>query len=124
MKESVTKKEEQPLSEEEIQEQEETERKEREEKESKEETYEPKERKTTKEVEVKVEEWRPINNEKALWLKEISKVTPEEYKEFYKTLDKEFGEALDWIHFKVEGEIEFTALIYIPKVSPYQAMMR
>lgn len=61
MKESVTKKEEHPLSEEEIQEQEETERKEREEKESKGETYEPKEKKTTKEVEVKVEEWKPIN---------------------------------------------------------------
>lgn len=52
-------------------------------------------------------------------MKEISKVTPEEYKEFYKTFDKDFGETLDWIHFKVEGEIEFTSLIYIPKVMPY-----
>jgi HSP90 family molecular chaperone len=34
------------------------------------------------------------------------------------------GEPLDWIHFKVEGEIEFTALIYIPKVLPYMALMR
>ena len=59
-------------------------------------------------------------------MKEISKVTPEEYKEFYKTLDgSDFaGEPLDWIHFKVEGEIEFTALIYVPKVMPYMAMMR
>lgn len=57
-------------------------------------------------------------------MKEISKVTPEEYKEFYKTLDKDFGEPLDWIHFKVEGEIEFTALLYVPKVLPYMSMMR
>jgi HSP90 family molecular chaperone len=112
------------LSDEELVEQEENERKEREEKEAKGETYEPKEKKTTKEVEVKVEEWKPVNIEKAIWMKEISKVTPEEYKEFYKTFDKDFGEPLDWIHFKVEGEIEFTALIYVPKVLPYMAMMR
>ena len=36
----------------------------------------------------------------------------------------EMGEPLDWIHFKVEGEIEFTALIYVPKVLPYMAMMQ
>lgn len=52
-------------------------------------------------------------------MKEIAKVTPEEYKDFYKTFDNDMGEPLDWIHFKVEGEIEFTALIYIPKVMPY-----
>jgi heat shock protein beta len=57
-------------------------------------------------------------------MKEISKITPEEYKEFYKSFDSDFGEPLDWIHFKVEGEIEFTALIYIPKVLPYMAMMK
>ena len=57
-------------------------------------------------------------------MKEISKVTPEEYKDFYKTFDSDMGEPLDWIHFKVEGEIEFTALIYIPKVLPYMALMR
>jgi HSP90 family molecular chaperone len=51
-------------------------------------------------------------------------VEESEYKEFYKTLADDHSELLDKIHFKVEGEIEFTSLLFIPKVSPYANMLR
>lgn len=57
-------------------------------------------------------------------MKSPSSVEESEYNEFYKTLSTDYSEPLDKIHFKVEGEIEFTALLYIPKIMPYSYMMR
>lgn len=65
-----------------------------------------------------------INSDKALWLKNPQNVEESEYKEFYKSLGDDFSEPLDKIHFKVEGEMEFNALLFIPKVSPYANLMR
>lgn len=83
-----------------------------------------KSQKKTKTVRELVEDWEQINENKAIWLKAPEEVEDEEYKKFYKTLTKDYQEPMDWIHFKVEGEIEFTALLYIPKSAPMQFMQQ
>jgi molecular chaperone HtpG len=55
-----------------------------------------------------------LNSQKALWLRNKSEVTPEEYNDFYKHLAHDFENPLKVIHFKVEGVIEFRSLLYIP----------
>ena len=46
-------------------------------------------------------------------------ISDDDYKKFYKALSKNSGEdAFNWVHFKAEGEVEFTSLIYIPKRAP------
>lgn len=45
-------------------------------------------------------------------------ISDEEYKSFFKALGKSNDDPLDWIHFKAEGEVEFTSLIYVPKRAP------
>ena len=55
-----------------------------------------------------------LNSQKALWLRNKSEVTPEEYNEFYKHLAHDFENPLKVIPYKVEGVIEFRALMYVP----------
>ena len=73
-------------------------------------------KKTVKET---VWDWKQLNDNKAIWLKPIDEIEDEEYKKFYKTLTNDYQDPMDWIHFKAEGEIEFTALIYIPNAQPF-----
>ena len=117
-----------PMNEQELQEQKEKEEKEKAEKEDKKDDEKSEEselpKKTTKTVSKKVMSWVQQNKDKALWLKEISKIEPEEYKTFYKNFTGDYSEPLDWIHFKVEGDVEFTALLFIPKVMPFAHMLR
>lgn len=64
-------------------------------------------------------DWDLINDTKAIWLRSPEEVEDEEYKKFYKTISKDYDDPLTWIHFKVEGDIEFTALLFIPKKAPF-----
>jgi len=66
----------------------------------------------------KVEE-ETLNSMKAIWMKDKSEITEDEYKEFYKHISHDFNETLDYIHFKAEGTLEFTALLYIPSKRPF-----
>jgi len=59
-----------------------------------------------------------INSMKALWLRDKSEIKEDEYKEFYKHISHDFNDPLDYIHYKAEGVIEFTALLYIPSKRP------
>ena len=61
-----------------------------------------------------------INKEKALWLKNPSEVTDEEYKSFYKHISKDWEEPLGWIHVRTEGQINFSGIIFIPKKHSFQ----
>lgn len=65
------------------------------------------------------DEWEVINSAKALWTRAKEEITDEEYKEFYKQLSHDFGEPLTWSHNKVEGNLEYTSLLYIPENKPF-----
>lgn len=60
-----------------------------------------------------------LNSMKALWLKDKSEITENEYNEFYKHISHDFSDPLETIHFKAEGTQEFTALLYIPSHAPF-----
>ncbi|KOR30550.1 heat shock protein 90, partial [Achromatium sp. WMS2] len=67
----------------------------------------------------KAPEWERVNTGTALWLRNKSDVTDEEYKEFYKHLSHDFEEPLAWAHNRVEGSNEYNALLYIPSRAPW-----
>ncbi|MFV5514704.1 molecular chaperone HtpG [Acinetobacter gerneri] len=63
---------------------------------------------------VKTDEWEVINSASALWTRNKSEITEEQYVEFYKNLTHDFEAPLAWAHNHVEGNIEYTQLLYIP----------
>ena len=58
-----------------------------------------------------------INDAKAFWTRSKSELKKKDYIEFYKSLSYDQGEPMDWVHFKAEGQLEFTILFYIPKTA-------
>ena len=60
-----------------------------------------------------------LNSETPIWKKNKSELKDEDYINFYKDQHFGFDEPLSWIHFKVEGAVTFTGLIYIPKKAPF-----
>eukprot|EP00917_Polyrhabdina_sp_WS-2016_P004601 GHVP01010538.1.p1 GENE.GHVP01010538.1~~GHVP01010538.1.p1 ORF type:complete len:761 (+),score=204.96 GHVP01010538.1:1170-3452(+) len=60
-----------------------------------------------------------LNATKPIWKRDPKEVTDEEYKEFYKSLTKDDNEPLAWKHFRMEGNVEFSGIMFIPKVSQY-----
>jgi molecular chaperone HtpG len=56
-----------------------------------------------------------LNDKKALWTRDPSDVTEEEYNEFYKHLTKDFQEPLAYSHFSMEGSVSFSAVLFIPQ---------
>ncbi|MFT4925403.1 MAG: molecular chaperone HtpG [Phenylobacterium sp.] len=77
---------------------------------------------------VKVEaiagEWEGVTKATALWTREKSDLTDDEYKEFYKHISNDWEEPLVWSHNKVEGNNEYTSLLYIPKKAPWDMWNR
>jgi molecular chaperone HtpG len=55
-----------------------------------------------------------LNSRKALWLRQKSEITPEEYNQFYRHIAHESSDPAKMIHYKAEGAVEFKALLYIP----------
>jgi len=60
-----------------------------------------------------------VNAASALWTRPKSTISDEEYQSFYKQVCNDYEEALTWAHNKVEGNQEYTSLLYIPKKAPY-----
>ena len=77
-----------------------------------------KESKLDKTQKVKVKEEETLNSRKAIWLKNKSDITEEEYNEFYKHVSHDFADPAKVIHYKAEGSSEFTSLLYIPSMRP------
>ena len=74
----------------------------------------PEKKEETKEGE-KPEEPKPLNTMTALWKRAKKDVKPEEYAEFYKHLTRDYVDPLETIHFSGEGQVEFKALLFLPK---------
>ncbi len=72
-----------------------------------------------KEKRVETTEVETLNSRKAIWLKDKSEISEEEYHEFYKHLSHDFADPARTIHFKAEGTTEFSALLYLPKQRPF-----
>lgn len=71
-----------------------------------------------------IEEDETVNKATALWLRNKKDVTKEEYNEFYKHVSHDYAEPLVIIHNKVEGKLEYTSLLFIPSVAPFNLMYR
>ncbi|WP_049629848.1 molecular chaperone HtpG [Cellvibrio sp. pealriver] len=65
-----------------------------------------------------------INTATALWTRSRSDVTDEEYKEFYKHISHDYAEPLSWSHNRVEGNLDYTSLLYIPARAPFDLYNR
>lgn len=72
-----------------------------------------------KKKKVKVVEEEILNQRKALWLKNKSDITESEYNEFYKHISHDFTDPAKVVHYKAEGNTEFSALLYIPSKAPF-----
>lgn len=73
---------------------------------------------------VLTDEWETINKASALWTRSASEVDDEEYIDFYKNLTYDFDEPLAWTHNRVEGRVQYTQLLYIPKKAPFDLYAR
>ena len=71
-----------------------------------------------------IDEWETINKASALWTRSPSEITSDEYSEFYKTVSYDFDEPLTWTHNRVEGRVQYTQLLYIPKKAPFDLYHR
>jgi molecular chaperone HtpG len=65
-----------------------------------------------------------INQAKAFWTRPKSELKDEDYQAFYKHLTHDSDEARAWAHNKVEGNLEYTSLLYLPKRAPFDLFER
>ncbi len=73
---------------------------------------------------VKTGEWETVNKASALWTRAKKDVTEEQYKEFYKAISHDYDDPLSWSHNRVEGNTEYTQLLYIPGKAPFDLYHR
>ena len=73
---------------------------------------------------VKTGEWEAINKASALWTRPKKEVTDEQYKDFYKAISNDYEDPLAWSHNRVEGNSEYTQLLYIPGKAPFDLYHR
>ena len=69
-------------------------------------------------------QWKQVNRATALWTRTPRDIKDEEYQEFYKHISHDFEEALAWSHNKVEGNQEYTSLLYVPARAPWDLWNR
>ncbi len=64
-------------------------------------------------------EWEQVNKGTALWMRNKSDVSDEEYGEFYKSIGHDFEDPLVWAHNRVEGTHEYSSLLFVPSRAPF-----
>merc|ERR1719445_1725065 len=77
-------------------------------------------KKKTKKIKEVTNEWERLNTQKPIWMRKPDEVKNDEYASFYKTLSNDWEEHLAVKHFKVEGQLEFSGLLFVPKRAPME----
>jgi len=84
----------------------------------------PTEEASESETERQTPEFETVNSAKALWTRSRSEVEDDEYREFYKHVSHDFQDPLAWSHNRVEGKLEYTSLLYVPRSAPFDLWNR
>ncbi|MGP5062650.1 molecular chaperone HtpG [Psychrobacter celer] len=73
---------------------------------------------------VLTDDWETINKASALWTRSASEIEDDEYVDFYKNITYDMDDPLTWTHNRVEGRVQYTQLLYIPKKAPMDLYTR
>ncbi|CDR96732.1 heat shock protein 90, putative [Babesia bigemina] len=73
-----------------------------------------------KTISKKRHEWEHVNTQIPIWRRDQADIKPEDYVSFYKSTFKAYDDPMSYIHFRVEGQVEFSCLLFVPGSLPWE----